>query len=524
VRAALALAILASLAVGVIAEAVGPGFDDPRLWAPDLLVGWILLGSAILAWWWRQASGVALLLAATGVTWFLGSTPETLYWHRGPLVHLLLTYPSARPRGRLITGAIGVGYLVAVVPALWSDTAGAVLLALALVTVGARQARAAPPLARPARHSALAGAALLSAAVVVAALLPAVLGPDAVLPSLHLYQAAVAAVAVLLLARLPHRSPDALADAVVDLADAPDGSLQRRLASAVADSTLELAYWSPTTKDFRTATGAAVDPDQPAAGRAVLVVARDDRPLAALVHDSLSLRDPALMDAVARAVRLADTNAALRARVDEVYDQLFASRRRLLRAADDERRDLDHRLQDGPERLLRDLDGQLEELDDGHDPALVEARTHCREAQADLRRLSRGLHPRDLDAGGLDAAVRAAASRLPDGAVARVTTDALPTTLPADVEATAYFVVAEALANVAKYAAAGRVQVDLTCEADVLLVSVSDDGVGGARRSAGTGLQGLADRVASVGGTFEVRSPGGAGTTVLAELPVRGLP
>lgn len=522
-RAALALAVVASLALGVLAEARGPGWDDPRLWAPDLLVGWTLLASAIVAWWWRRAGAVGLLLAATGVTWFLGLTPETLYWHRGPLVHLLLAYPGARPWGRLATGAIGVGYLAAVVPALWRDTAGAVLLALGLVAVAAHGARAAPPVDRPARRTALSGAALLAAALLAAAVLPAVLGLDAVLPTLHVYQAVVAAVAVLVLVRLPHRSPGALADAVVDLADRPDGSLQRRLASAVADPTLELAYWSPTTRDFRTDAGRVVDPDEPADGRAVLVVAREQQPLAALGHDPQSLRDPDLVDAVSRAVRLADTNAALRERVDDIYQQIFVSRRRLLRAADDERRDLDQRLADGPERLLRDLDRRLEELDDGRDPALTEARTHCREAQADLRRLSRGLHPRDLEAGGLGAAVQAAARRMPEGTATDVTLRAVPAALPVDVEVTAYFVVAEALANVTKYASATRVHLDLLGEPDALVVRVVDDGVGGAHPSGGTGLQGLADRVAALAGTFEVNSPPGAGTTVVAELPLRGL-
>jgi signal transduction histidine kinase len=331
-------------------------------------------------------------------------------------------------------------------------------------------------------------------------------------------------VGVLLLVRLPQRSPDALADAVVDLADQPAGSLQRRLASAVADPTLELAFWSPATTQFRTDAGEVVDPSSPESGRAVLVLTRDDRPLAALVHDPQSLRDPSLVATVARAVRLADTNAALREHVDEVSAQIVASRRRLLLTADIERKDLDQQLRQGPERLLRDLDRGLEALDDGDDRALTEARTHCREAQADLRRLSLGLHPRDLEAGGLEAAVRAAASRLPEGTATHVTTRALPARLPTDVEATAYFVVNEALANVAKYAEAHELRLELQGSPDALLVRVSDDGVGGAEPSGGTGLRGLADRVAALGGTFEVHSPPGAGTAVLACLPLRGVP
>ncbi len=520
-RAVMVPAIAASLALGLLAQAAGPGWDDPRLWVPDVLVGWTLLATAMLAWWLRRAPAPATLLAASGVTWFLGFAPETLYWHRGPLVHLLLAYPGLRPRGRMAAGAIGVGYLAAVVPEMWGHIVGALLLSLGLVAVAAWQARTAAPLQRRAGRTALAGSVVVAAAVVEAAVLPAVLGVDAVLPTLHAYQAAVAGVAVLLLVRLPHRSPEALADAVVDLADQPAGSLQRRLAAATADPTLELAYWSPTTGLFRTDAGRLVDPDAPGAGRAALVVAREGRPFATLLHDPLSLSDPLLVDAVARAVRLSDTNAALREQVDAVYWQIFESRRRLLLAADVERRALDVRLQDGPERLLRGLERELEALDDGRDPALTEARTHCREAQADLRRLSQGLHPRDLETGGLVVALRAATGRLPEGISVNIQAEALPTALPRDVTSTAYFVVTEALANATKYAKARHVRLEVRCVDGTLLVRVGDDGVGGARPAGGSGLQGLADRVAALGGAFEVRSPIGAGTTMLAALPLR---
>jgi signal transduction histidine kinase len=519
VRATLVLAVAASVALGVLAEGAGLGWDDPVLWIPDLLVGWTLLASAILAWWLRGAAAVSALLAAGGVTWFLGFTPETLYWHRGPVVHLLLTYPGWRPRGPVGGVAVGVGYLAAVVPGLWGDPAVAVLLSVGLVAACAQQSRTATTVQRPARRTALGGSALLAAAVITASVLPAVVGLGGVPPSLLAYQAALAAVAVMLVVRLPSGSASALTDAVVDLAEQPDGSLPRRLASALADPTVEVAFWSPTTRDYRTETGLVVDPDAPGSGRAVVVVAREGRPLAAVIHDAQSLRDPRLVDALTRAVRLSDTNAALRARVEEVYWQVFDSRRRLVVAGDEERRRLDTRLRRGPERMLRQLEVQLAALDD-HDGAVARAREHCREAQVDLRRLSQGLHPRELDEGGLVEAVRALARRQPGGIQARVDADPLPAGLPPDVAATGYFVVAEALANVAKHAGGDQVRIELHGGPGWLRVSVSDDGVGGAIASGGTGLQGLADRVAALGGGFEVRSPPGVGTRVTAELPV----
>ena len=530
-RGTRALAVAAAVALGLVAEAAGPGWDDPLLWLPDLLVGWTLLAAAMLTWWGRSAPAVAALLAATGVAWFVGWSPETLYWHRGPLVHLLLTYPGWRPDSLTARVSVGVGYLAAAVPALWGDSVVAVALSVALVAVVALQARSATRVRRPARRVALTAAAVLAGAVIAASVLPSLLAQAAVLPTLLAYQAAVVAVAVLLVAALPYRSAQALADAVVDLADQPLGSLRARLADAVADPTLELAVWSPTTREFRTDAGRVVDPDRPGPGRDSLVVAREGRPLAALVHDPQALRDADLVEAVSRAVQLCDTNAALKARVDEVYWQVFDSRRRLVLAADEERRTLAGRLRDGPLRLLTALEQALEGLADadadadggathGGEP-VQRAREHAREAVADLGRLSNGLRPSDLD-DGLAAAVERAAARV--GAEVRVhlDVDPLPVTLSPDVEVTAYFVVSEALANVSKYAHARQAVVTLSSGPDGLNVSVGDDGVGGARESPGSGLQGLADRLAALGGTFEVRSPPGAGTRVEAALPWQG--
>jgi signal transduction histidine kinase len=140
-----------------------------------------------------------------------------------------------------------------------------------------------------------------------------------------------------------------------------------------------------------------------------------------------------------------------------------------------------------------------------------------RGALEELRELARGIHPSILTEEGLQAAVESLVDRstvpvsLEKGSVGR---------LPETVEATAYFVVAEALTNVAKYANASRASVHLIQEENQLRVKVSDDGVGGADVASGSGLRGLEDRVAALGGQLLVESRRGAGTTVRAEIPL----
>ena len=122
---------LAGIMLGLAAEWVGFGWDDPRRWIPDLAVGWTLIGCGLIAWARRPESRTGPLMAATGFTWFLGNFAQvdvapvawvaihTLYLHRGPLVHLVLTYPSGRPESPLVRGAVVVGYAVAIITPIW---------------------------------------------------------------------------------------------------------------------------------------------------------------------------------------------------------------------------------------------------------------------------------------------------------------------------------------------------------------------------------------------------------------------
>jgi len=139
---------------------------------------------------------------------------------------------------------------------------------------------------------------------------------------------------------------------------------------------------------------------------------------------------------------------------------------------------------------------------------------------AELRDLARGIHPAVLTERGLEAALDALVQRAPIAVELRA---AVPERLDAAIEAAAYFLVSEALTNVAKYAHANTASVDVASTGDSLAVTISDDGVGGADPERGSGLRGLVDRVGAIGGRLEVSSPPGQGTRLRAHLPTHVL-
>jgi PAS domain S-box-containing protein len=201
---------------------------------------------------------------------------------------------------------------------------------------------------------------------------------------------------------------------------------------------------------------------------------------------------------------------------------LRESRARIVAAADAERRRLERDLHDGAQQRLVGLGLSLRlgrtklETDPRETAALLdEAIEDLTFATAELRELARGIHPAVLTEGGLEPALGALSSR----AAVPVDLDVGVGRLPANVEATAYFVVAEALTNVARYAEAESAEVSVHRDGDTLRVRVVDNGRGGADLDAGSGLCGLADRCAAIDGTFTVTSPVGEGTTIEAELP-----
>jgi signal transduction histidine kinase len=235
------------------------------------------------------------------------------------------------------------------------------------------------------------------------------------------------------------------------------------------------------------------------------------------------LSDQALLDAVAAAAQLESANARLRAEVRAQIAELAASRRRILEAGDRARQRLERHLHDGAERRLAELQETLYRCRLGATgqqtrDKISRGEDQVTQAVEELRQLAQGLHPRALSEHGLAGAL----ARLADGSPVPVEISVASTRLPSHVEAAAYFVGSEGLANVAKYAAASRAAISVAPGAGTIVIVVSDDGVGGADPRTGSGLTGLADRVEALGGTFRVESTPGCGTRLAAEIPLGG--
>jgi signal transduction histidine kinase len=215
---------------------------------------------------------------------------------------------------------------------------------------------------------------------------------------------------------------------------------------------------------------------------------------------------------VATAVANAETRAAL-----------GASRARIVAAADESRRQIERNLHDGTQQRLVSLLLELrsaEASEDGELRAqLARSAQHLSEALDELRELSRGIHPAILSRGGLSRALKALARRSTLPIELELNTE---WRLPEAVEVAAYYAVSEALTNAAKHARASAVRVELDVDGSILRVAIRDDGVGGADPERGSGLVGLSDRIEALGGTLEVTSPLGEGTTVLIKVSVEG--
>jgi PAS domain S-box-containing protein len=214
----------------------------------------------------------------------------------------------------------------------------------------------------------------------------------------------------------------------------------------------------------------------------------------------------------------------LNAELHDRLEELAASRSRIVTAGDVERRRLERNLHDGAQQRLVSLSLSLQlalaKLDSDPGAARASLADACEElalAVEELRELARGLHPAVLTERGLRAAVESLAGRAP---IPVELADIPDERLPEPVEAAAYYLIAEALTNVAKYARASTVLVRVAASDGRVVVEVADDGVGGADPVVGSGLRGLADRVEALGGSLEVASPAGAGTTLRADIPV----
>ena len=521
-------------------------------------VSWAFAAGGTLASIRRPSNPVGLLMSVYGLTWALTALPASddpalhtfgaavHLLHYGVLLHLLVAFPSGRIESAFARRLVTVGYAYVVLmplamllvgdhkgpgecvncpgsaiqivdePVLTDAVAGfqnvtsiGILLVIAGVLI-ARWRAATPPARRVLAPVLATGIlAILSTAISIATA-NVLAGVSEVCKAIMF--AAFAAVAIAFLVGLlrSHLARGGVARLVVDLADAsvPDG-LRTALVRALGDPDLELIVPPPS--------------DPPVTERAQATIEHDGEPLAVVVHDPVLREDPELLDAALGAAALTLVNRRLAAERRARLDELEASRARLVEAEATARRRLERNLHDGAQQRLVALKLQLSlaraKLD--ADPAAADAIIEAGSAELtsaidDLRELANGIHPAILTNRGLPAALEDLADRSP---VPVAVSAPLDERLPEPVEAAAYFVASEALANVAKYAHANRTEVTVARENGTLEVAVRDDGVGGADPARGSGLRGLADRLSALDGRLSVASPDAGGTEVRAVIP-----
>lgn len=581
-RAALIFLGAAGVAVGLMVAAVVLTSDrstSPQVDAAlVLVVGWSFIGTGLFAWWRRPHNRVGALMTAVGFTWcigplvnsdnpglflagaLLGNLPIVL------LAQLLLSYPSGRLETlysrRLVTLGYLDGVLLQVIAALFlrnpadvlpdcqgcpdnpiaitnqpdvfevintiSALGGVTLLAL-MVALLVRRWRALSGTARSAITPVLLTGGLTIGLLGVLigistfsqrnalhqAINVAALGSFATIPFAFLFG----------LLRTRFSNAAAVGELIESLTDTNlrDRNIRDALAEALGDPSLQFAYWLPERGIYVDADGRQIELPAENAGRASAAVEHDDELVAAIIYDATLQDRRQLVRSAAAAAGLALHNQRLEASLRATVEELRASRARIVQASDDARRRLERNLHDGAQqhlvsmalglRMARSkLDGNPTAAGELIDQVASELAT----ATEELRELARGIHPAVLTDRGLPAALDVLAARCP----VPVEIVAVPTDrLPEPVEAAIYYVAAEALTNVARYAHASSARVEVTLVPGLAAVTVSDDGAGGADFSAGTGLRGLNDRVAALDGRLSIVSPTGGGTIVEAVIP-----
>ena len=537
-----------------------------------LVVGWGFIGAGLYTWARRPDNSLGSLMVATGFAWFAGGLSASnipLLFTIGTLfgsVYLVTTIHTllAAPHGTLAPGdrrIVIAGYLVVTVGVLplylffdpaaecaecpenvflveSSETAvnifgtvinviGIVLIAFVVRSLVRRWRRATRPERRLYAPMYGAGVALMFALIGQLALQSTGSEGDA----LDL----VFVIALIPFALVPYLfvgaflrtrfvQAGAVGALVARLGETPAaGGLRDALADALDDPSLELVYWLPADRRFVDSSGRPVEVPEEDPARGVTKVERDGDCIAAIIHDATLPEVSEHVRAVGAAAALALENERLEAELRAKVEELRGSRERMLRIGMEERRRLERDLHDGAQQRLvamalniRMARAKLNEDPLAADELLDSASDELEAALAELRELARGIHPAVLSDRGLATALETLASRAP----VPVELGELPhERLPEAVELAAYFVVAEALTNVAKYARASHAKVDVERENGRVIVEVADDGVGGADPGQGTGLRGLADRLAVIEGRLEVESERGRGTTIRARIP-----
>jgi signal transduction histidine kinase len=533
----------------------------------NAVLGWSFLGTGLYAWWRYPENRSGPLMAWVGFLWFISgwefSNNDVIFTAGGytdplpiaALAHLILAFPDGRLKSRFHRNLIAAGYLTATLAQLPGDlfwdsgdpanlllitpnadihNALATLVNLFAISIIALVAREAIPRIRraglgerqvydPVIYSGVAslvafGCLFVSAGVGgsgATALRFIALGTFATVPYAFL--------AGLIRGRLSRATAVAELVDTLGRANAEKGSLRDSIAAALGDSSVTLAYWIGETEAYVDAQGRHVELPEPGSGRTATPIERAGIPLAVVIGDQSLAEDRELVRAVGGAAALALENERLAAELRARIEELRSSRARIVQAADDERRRLERDLHDGAQQRLVALALNLKiartSVEDDPELArelLENSVGELTAATDELRELARGIHPAILTDRGLEAAINALAGRATVPVEVRTRCGDRP---PAAVESTAYFVVAEALTNVARYSHASYAEVEVDRHNGTLVVEVRDDGVGGADPRRGSGLRGLADRVAAVDGRLVVTSRPAAGTTVHAEIP-----
>jgi signal transduction histidine kinase len=542
--------------------------------AAGLLVGWAFVATGLFAWSRHPDNRVGMLMAATGFAWLLGLVGASdipllfaLGNVIGPLyfataVHMLLSAPDGRlhsPWERRLVAGIYLASLLVLPLFLFVDpqqgldcdecpenvllvqdnetivnvfggalnVVGLALVVGVLVSLVRRWHGAAAPERRLYGPLYAAGVALMVALLVELAFSVAARDTEVVTIGWVVATVPLGLMPFVFLAafaRARMLQGGAVGELIARLGEAPrPGELRDALADALGDPSLDLVYWLPGDRRFVDVAGRSYVLPEPGSGRAVTNVERDGGTIAAIVYDgSLSgARDH--VRAVGAAAALALENERLDAELRAKLEELRASRERMLRVGLEERRRLERNLHDGAQQRLVSLAlslrvarAKLHQDPSGAETLLAGAGKELDAALDELRELARGLHPALLGERGLRTALETLAQRAP----VPVELASVPSErLPEAVELAAYYVVSEALTNVAKYAAASRATVSVERDNGRVVVAVADDGVGGADPDLGSGLRGLADRVAVLEGRLEVESKPGRGTTVKASIP-----
>jgi signal transduction histidine kinase len=567
-RALLAIGAAGLIATVAVVVLVLQSDHEPNKTSTVLLGGVLGLGfiaTGLFAWWRRPENRFGALMTAVGFAWYLSALTESntallftiglvlngAIW--GVVVMMLLAFPTGRIEGRGPRMIVVLTWVAAItIPlgqVLFTEDFGltgsqpddlllitqnqtvadvisglgnllAVGVATALAVVLVRRWRTGTRVQRRSYAPVYVTGAVLAGGLVVGALLDLAGAPQGVQDTLFtvplLALAAMPYAFLVGLGRTRYFRAGALTQMVTGLSRRH--GICASLSEALSDPTLEVLYRRPGRDEFVDTQGAHAEvPD------GATLVEHDGEVIGAIVHDPALGEEPELLAAASSAAAVAmeqeRLDAELRARVAELQD----ARARYLRSGLEERRRLERDLHDGAQQRLVALSLQLGLAKSriATDPEaagelLEAARAELGHALEELRELARGIHPAILTDRGLDAALEALADRAP----VRVAVDETPAErLPGAVEAAAYFVVAESLTNVAKYARAGEAHVSVTRVNGSAVVEISDDGVGGADTGQGTGLRGLADRLAVLDGVLEISSPPGEGTTVRATIP-----